>query len=107
VQKLPPVDVTPPFPIPHETALLLHTALDGVVRSSALSMADLRECVVACVRCLRASSVGPAQMIISVKACAREASKRHPMLDSHQSSNAEFLMDVIVKWAIIEYYRDA
>jgi hypothetical protein len=99
---------TLPSAIPDETARLFHVALHGVVRSSAISMADLRECVKACTRSLRQSEVGPAEMIIAIKACAREANKRYPTaLSEHELSNADFLMEHIIKWAIIEYYSDA
>jgi hypothetical protein len=103
-----PTSPPPPLPLPDETARRLHLALQEVVRSSAISMADLRECVKACARSLRQSGVGPAQMIISMKACAREANKRYPPpLNDHELSNADFLMEHIVKWAIVEYYNDA
>src|SRR4051794_29622417 len=58
-----------PSPLPDETARHFHMALHDVVRSSAISMADLRERVKACAKSLRESGVGPAQMIISMKAC--------------------------------------
>lgn len=103
--KLPP---TKPSPIPDETARLFQVALHDVVRSSALSMAELRECVKACVCSLRASDVGPAQMIISMKACAKEGNRRYPIvLNEHELSNADFLMEQIIKWSIVEYYKDA
>lgn len=71
-------------------------------------MAELRECVGACVRSLRDSEVGPAQMIIAMKACARESVRRYPVvLSEHELTNADFLMEQIVKWSIIEYYNDA
>jgi hypothetical protein len=99
---------TKPSPIPDETARLFQIALHDVVRSSALSMAELRECVKACVCSLRNSEVGPAQMIISMKACAKEGTRRYPtVLSEHEVSNAEFLMDQIIKWSIVEYYKDA
>src|SRR6476619_946104 len=86
--------------IPDETARLFHLALHDVIRSSAISMADLRECVKACARSLKESNVGPAQMIISMKACAREGNKRYPAaLNEHDLSNADFLMDQIIKWS--------
>jgi hypothetical protein len=104
VRTIPPV----PFTVPDETARLFHVALHDVVRHNAISMADLRECVKACARSLRESSVGPAQMIVSMKACAREANKKYPAtLNGHDSANVDFLMEHIVKWAIIEYYSDA
>ena len=69
-------------------------------------MHDLRECVKACVASLRDRGIGPAQMIISMKACARESSRRYPThLNAHELSNAEFLMEQIIRWSIVEYYR--
>ncbi len=99
--------LTKPSPIPEETARLFQVALHDVVRSSALSMAELRECVQACVSTLRDTDVGPAQMIISMKACAKEGTRRYPqVLNEHELSNADFLMDQIIKWAIVEYYKN-
>ncbi len=98
---------TKPSPIPEETARLFQVALHDVVKSSALSMAELRDCVKACVSTLRETEVGPAQMIISMKACAKEGTRRYPqVLNEHELSNADFLMDQIIKWAIVEYYKN-
>ena len=107
MQQLPLNNDTVSFQIPDETALLFQTALQDVVRSSAISMADLRECVKACARSLRESNADPAQMILSMKACARDGNNHRPQSRQREPSNADFLMDIIVKWAIIEYYRDA
>ena len=104
----PPVSATRPAPIPDETARPFHVALHDVVRTSAVSMADLRECVKACVCSLKSSNVGPAQMIITLKACAKEGTRRYPVeLHEHELSNADLLMELIIKWAIVEYYNDA
>jgi len=46
-------------------------------------------------------------MILSMKACARAGKNRGQSNRERETANADFLMDVIVKWAIIEYYRDA
>lgn len=100
--------VTKPSFIPDETARLFHVALHDVIRNSAESMADLRLCVKACVCSLRETNVGPAQMIITMKACAKESTRRYPPVGrEHAVSNADFLMELIIKWAIIEYYNDA
>jgi hypothetical protein len=110
MQELRPLQARQPIPapVPDETARQFHVALHAVVRSSAISMADLRECVKACARSLRESDIGPAQMIISMKACAREGNKRYPTrLNEHELSNADFLMESIITWAIVEYYNDA
>jgi hypothetical protein len=94
--------------MPDETARLFQVALHDVVRSSAASMAELRGCVKACVSSLRDTEVGPAQMIITMKACAKEGTRRYPqVLSEHEVTNADFLMDQIIKWAIVEYYIDA
>ena len=99
---------TEPSYIPDETARLFHVALHDVVRTSAVSMAELRECVRACVRSLRDSGIGPAQMIITMKSCAKESARRYPvLLSEHELTNADFLMEQIVKWSIVEYYSDA
>lgn len=99
---------TKPYPVPDETARVFQLALHEVVRSSAVSMRELRECVKACVCCLRESDIGPAQMIISMKACARESTRRYPtQLNEHELSNADFLMEQIIRWSIVEYYKDA
>jgi hypothetical protein len=99
---------TKPYPLPDETARLFHVALHDVVRSSLVSMAELRMSVKACVCCLRDTNVGPAQMIITMKACAKESARRYPPVANEPAiSNAEFLMEQIIKWAIIEYYNDA
>ena len=99
---------TKPYPVPEETARQFQVALHDVVRSSVESMHELRECVKACVCCLRGSEVGPAQMIISMKACAKESTRRYPThLNEHELSNADFLMEQIIRWSIVEYYKDA
>jgi hypothetical protein len=95
-------------PIPDETARLFQMALHHAVRTSTVSMSELRERVKACVCFLRESHVGPAQMIISMKACAKQSNKRYPsVIGEHELPNAEFLMEQIIRWSIIEFYRDA
>ena len=99
---------TRPSPIPDEPARPFHVALHDAVRTSNVSMAELRECVKTCVCFLRNSDVGPAQMIISMRACAKDSSKRYPtILGEHELPHAEFLMEQIIRWSIIEYYKDA
>ena len=100
--------LTKPSPMPDDTARLFQLALHDVVRSSAVSMAELRNCVNECASVLRDTNVGPAQMIITIKACAKEGTRRYPqILSEHELSNADFLMEQIIRWAIVEYYREA
>jgi hypothetical protein len=99
---------TKPYPVPDATAQSFQLALHEVVRSSAVSMRELRECVNACVCCLKDSDIGPAQMIISMKACAKASTRRYPThLNEHELSNADFLMEQIIRWSIVEYYKTA
>ena len=99
-------EATNPYPIPDATAQPFQLALHEVVRTSALSLHNLRERVKACVGCLKDSNVGPAQMILSMKACARASTDLYPtLIDDHEQSNADFLMDEIVSWSIVEYYE--
>jgi hypothetical protein len=97
--------LTKPSPMPEDIARLFQLALHDVVRSSVVSMAELRKCVKACASVLRDMDVGPAQMIITIKACAKEGTRRYPqILTEHELTNADFLMEKIIKWAIVEYY---
>src|SRR5258706_2280618 len=97
-----------PSPIPDETARPFHVPLHEVVRSSVVVITELRQRVKACVCSLRESQVGPAHMIITIKAWAKESNRRYPMvLNEHELSNADFLMEQIIKWSIVEYYKDA
>lgn len=99
---------TRPYPVPDATAQQFQLALHEVVKSSVVSMRELRECVNACVVCLRDRNIGPAQMIISMKACAKQSTTRYPtQLNEHELSNADFLMEQIIRWSIVEYYKDA
>ena len=69
-------------------------------------MAELRECLTHCVTFLRNSGIGPVQMIVSIKACAGEHAAANQALGNEFAvANASLLMEQIVKWAIIEYYR--
>ncbi|HEY3746616.1 MAG TPA: hypothetical protein VGL17_10260 [Gemmatimonadaceae bacterium] len=94
--------------MPSETSRPFGTALHDATKESIESMDELRQCLKPCVEYLKNSGVGPAQMILTIKASAREsARKNHALGDEFAVSNANLLMDQIVKWAIIEYYRDA
>lgn len=69
-------------------------------------MDELHKKLTPCVDFLRRAGLGPVQMILSIKACALEHA-----LESQAAGNelalgqANLLMEQIVKWAIIEYYR--
>ena len=84
--------------------LALHVAAAG----SAESMLALRECVCDCVENMRASGVGAVQMILTIKACAKGSALRYrPLGDEIPRSSVDLLLDEIVKWSIIEFYRTA
>jgi hypothetical protein len=100
------VELTLPFPMPSEATLPFGVALHEAVRTSMESMEDLHECIVPCVRFLRNAGVGPAQMILTIKDCVRKsASSRRALGHEFAVAHADLLMEQIVKWAIVEYYR--
>jgi hypothetical protein len=71
-------------------------------------MNELRVCVQKCVSLLRQQQMGPVQVILTMKAMVRESTKRYrPFGDEEPRSNTDIMTDYIVKWAIIEYYRNA
>jgi len=103
-----PLKQTLPYPLPNEASRDFGTALHDAVRESIDSMHELRESLKPCVDFLRKSGVGPVQMILTIKASARESALRnHALGDEFAVANANMLMEQIVKWAIVEYYRDA
>lgn len=83
-------------------------ALHVAAASSADSMVALRKCVCTCVDNMKVSGVGAVQMILTIKACAKGSALRYrPLGDEHPQSNVDLLLDEIVKWSIVEYYRTA
>ncbi len=70
------------------------------------SMTELRQAVCDCVDCLKRAEIGPVQMILAMKACALDSGKRYsPEGDDYPASNVDMLLDHIVRWAIVEYYK--
>jgi hypothetical protein len=103
-----PVEQTLPYPLPTETSRQFGTALHDAAKESIESMHELRQCLKPCVDYLRESGVGPVQMILTIKASAKESARRnHALGDEFAVANANLLMEQIVKWAIVEYYRNA
>jgi hypothetical protein len=91
--------------IPIESTRHFDVALHGAIRSSLESMTELREAVFECVDCLRVADVGPAQMILAMKACALDSGGRYrPEGDEYPASNVDTLIEQIVRWSIIKYY---
>lgn len=81
-------------------------ALHDAITTSIESMTDLHNAVCECVQCLRAADVGPVQMILAMKACALDSAMRYqPERDQYPASNVELLIEHIVRWAIVEYYK--
>jgi hypothetical protein len=81
-------------------------ALHVAAANSAQSMFDLRDCVCKCVENMKESGLGAVQMILTIKACAKGSALRYrPLGDEHPQSNVDLLLDQIVKWSIIEFYR--
>ena len=103
---MPSVQKTLPYPVPGEASRTFGVALNDAVKSSVESMDELHERLKPCVAFLRDMGVGPVQMILSVKACTRQCALNSQALgDEFALTNANMLMEQIVKWAIVEYYR--
>jgi len=101
-----PQEVTLPFPMPNEATLPFGFALQEAVGTSLASMDELHRCIKPCVVFLRGAGVGPVQMILTIKACARESAlSRRALGHEFAVANLDMLMEQIVKWAIVEYYR--
>ena len=99
---------TQPYTLPSEASRQFGTALRDAVRESLETMQELRQCLRPCVDFLRESGVGPVQMILTIKASTKESALRnHARGDEFALANANLLMEQIVKWAIVEYYRNA
>jgi|SRR5438105_332342 len=89
-----------------DTTRQFDVALHAAAASSLDSMTELRNAVCNCVTCLKNADIGPVQMILAMKACALDSSKRYsPEGDGYPASNVDMLVDHIVRWAIIEYYK--
>jgi hypothetical protein len=103
-----PLQKTQPYPLPTEASRHFGMALHDAVRDSLETMQELRDCLNPCVAYLRDSGVGPVQMILTIKASAKESALiNHALGDEFAMSNANLLMEQIVKWAIVEYYTNA
>jgi hypothetical protein len=103
-----PVEKNRAVPIHVEASRDFGVALHDAVSTSVASMDDLHQSLTPCVDFLRDSGIGPVEMILSIKACARDhAKERQARGDEFAVANANMLMEQIVKWAIIEYYRSA
>jgi hypothetical protein len=103
-----PLEQTLPYPLPTAASRDFGTALHDAVKDSIESMHELRQSLKPCVDFLRDSGVGPVQMILTIKASAKESALRnHALGDEFAVANANMLMEQIVKWAIVEYYRNA
>lgn len=89
-----------------ETTRHFDVALHDAVTSSIESMAELHDAVCDCVKSLRDADVGPVQMILAMKACALDSATRYrPQDDEYPASNVDLLIDHIVRWSIVEYYK--
>jgi hypothetical protein len=103
-----PVNQTQPYPLPNEASREFGTALHAAVKDRLETMHELRDRLKPCVAFLRDSGVGPVQMILTIKASAKESALRNRALgDEFALVNANLLMEQIVKWAIVEYYGSA
>jgi hypothetical protein len=94
-----------PVPIQADASRHFGVALQDALASSIDSMDELHYRLTPCVTSLRNAGIGPVQMILSIKACARDHARASQALgDEFAIGNANMLMEQIVKWAIAEYF---
>ncbi len=105
-QWLDPVQVAP-FPVALSDGAELRSALAGAVFRHDETNALLRTAVEACVRSLRTQGMSPEGTVITLKAFVRHTALGSPQPQRPRSvTAADFFMEDIVHWTILEYFRE-
>lgn len=97
----------PPFPFTLPASVRVERALEGAVRTHDSSMRELRAAVEACVAELHAQGMPPEAVLVTMRAFTRHAAILHPPPGYAPSSwAADALMDQIIQWSILAYFRN-
>jgi|SRR5688572_20065557 hypothetical protein len=96
---------SPPFPFEAVAERRARLALVEAVRRHSEVEAIWLNAVADCVRSLKSQGMSPEAMIITMKAFVRHASVTD--LARRGSGVSRPLMEQIIEWSIMEYYRDA
>lgn len=80
-------------------------ALRHAVRANAKSMDDLHRAIALCVIGLRAEGMECEAALLTMKACVRHLARKHTLIGAPDVLYGGLLMDQIVRWSIVEFYR--
>lgn len=80
-------------------------ALRRAVRANAKSMEALHQAIAICVSGLRMEGMECEAALLTMKACVKHFSHKHSHAGSPDILYSGLLMDQIVRWSIVEFYR--
>ena len=96
-----------PFPLAAADGAELRSALAGAVFRHDETNALLRAAVESCVRSLRFQGMSPEGTVITLKAFVRFTALHSPKPQRPRSvTAADFFMEDIVHWTVLEYFRE-
>ena len=95
-----------PFFQLESTASGFEDALRHAVRANSKSMDDLHRAIALCVMGLRAEGMECEAALLTMKACVRHFARKHTLRGSPDILYGGLLMDQIVRWSIMEFYRN-
>ena len=80
-------------------------ALRLAVRANAKSMEELHLAIALCVSGLRMEGMECEAALLTMKACVKHFARKHSHTGSPEILYSGLLMDQIVRWSIVEFYR--
>jgi hypothetical protein len=81
-------------------------ALRNAVRANAKSMDDLQRAIRLCVTGLRTEGMECEAALLTMKACVRHFARKHSDHASPDVLYSGLIMEQIVRWSIVEFYRN-
>jgi hypothetical protein len=106
MQKTEPARHEEPFFHESDDAEGFESALQHAARQNARSMDDLHHAIRACVTGLRADGMQCEAAIVTIKSCVKHIARKHYVETAYNIAGSDLLMEQIVRWSIVEYYRD-
>lgn len=102
-----PAIESPPFPFDTATLKDVAWALAQAIRQHDETVAKLRGAIAGCTTSLRTQGMTAEAVLITMKAFVKHAAVAHPLSNPEGAWwVADAWMDDIIKWCIVEYYRD-
>jgi hypothetical protein len=105
IPRLAPVHEAP-FPIATAISDRVGKALEVALRRHSETASELQLAIEACVRALREQGMSPEGALITIKALVKHsAASRDPNRRQSTFLTADYFMDDIVHWCVVEYFR--